>query len=457
MKEQFFSKRNIVCVVMLLLVYILSTWFYNASGDISVIIKYAKMVPQAIADGGLFNYYEYALDNIVEGTVPNYNYFIYLFFTICLAPVYLLNAISPTPAGAVGEILIVNTFLLIFVILSGVLCYKLSRLIGLNKQKSFEVFFIEQTSIILIFGSIGFCQFDVVYLDIILCALLFWYKKQYHRFSLLMSVAIMLKFLPVIIFIPLVLVTHKKLGGIIKHLLIGASCPVVYALLVRIDAGYSKAAEYSNNSLDFALRIFPDDVRLSWGYISLFVIAFVLICYFAYDSEMTDENRLNRMIVPPILSYGSFIITTAWHPQWLVVIAPFMSLAIVLDVGRRSLVWADAIFGIAAVLMLNVGLGGQVDNYMVNNGIIGHFTEYSGITMSDAIQFDYMQEALLSIVIASMLCSMVNVWRDMKTDISIEEVNSREYDFNYSVGILIRGAFLILYPIGLIVFNCVMN
>ena len=457
MRELLSSKKNIVCMVVLLCIYILNTYFYNASGDIETIIKYSKMVWQAIADGRFFDYYSYAFERMIPGTIPNYNYFIYLFFAICLSPVYLLNLIFASPVGLVGEILIVNSFLLAFVILSGFLTYRLSTVMGLNKRRSLEVFFVEQTSIILIFCSVGFCQFDIVYLDIVLCAMCFFVRGQYVRFSLIMSVAIMLKALPIIIFVPLILVVEKKIHKIIGYMLAGVSSTVIYSIVVRFDEGYSAVSSYQNEALNFLGRIFPEDIRLSWGYVSVFVIAFIIICFAAYDYDLRKENDIVAIVVIPIVTYGAFIVTVAWHPQWLVVIAPFIALAIVMNDKKRSLPWVDALLGISIVALLNEGLRGQVDNYMTNNGIVALIFESiaEGQTISDVIDahFGYGSILCQSVLIAGVMYLIIVVVRIFRTGVDIEAVNNREYDLSYRIGIALRGAFLIIYPIGLYVFN----
>ncbi len=457
MRELLTIRRNRICLVMLILVYVISTYFYNTSGDVGVIIKYSKMVWSSLFDGTFFNYYQYAFDNMINGTVPNYNYFIYLFFAICLLPVYLINWISGGAMDIVGEILIVNTFLLFFVILSGYLVYRLSKVMGLNKSKACEVFFVEQTSILLIFGSVGFCQFDIVYVDIVLLALIFCCKKHYVIFSLIMSVAIMLKTLPIIIFIPLILIFEKRIIKILEYLIMGMSLWIVYGLVVRLDDGYDMVNSLSGQSLNFMGRIFPQNVSLSWGHISFFVIAFVVLCFYAYDKQVDKNGIIRGIILVPIAVYGAFLITVAWHPQWLVILAPFMSMAIVVDSSRRSLPWVDAILGIGIVIMVGVGLKGQVDNYMINNGIIGLINSYEGVTIGEIVldKFEYASEFLLSLVIASMLYFVITVWWDLNKKIDFDNINSITYDKTYATGIFVRPIFLIIYPIALLTFNIV--
>ena len=79
----------------------------------------------------------------------------------------------------------------------------------------------------------------------------------------------------------------------------------------------------------------------------------------------------------PLLIYGAFAIFVSWHPQWLAIFAPFLALAVGVNEKRRSLLYCEWGIGLTYCALSNVIYAKNVDNYMVNYGILPMLTGHT--------------------------------------------------------------------------------
>lgn len=450
-----FSGTNRIEWGFVAIMLLFGSFLFSQAGDMQITIRHARDLLSAIKDGDLLHYYTVVKDKALEGgyygraqigASAYYNIFLYLFLAISILPLILIEKIFGFTASDNIAVNYVNVILLLLVLVSALLVFKIAKEMRLSGQQAKEAAYIYLSSAILVFATVGFSQLDIVYLIFTLWGLLFYLRRQYVRFSLIMSVAIMLKVFPILAFIPLIVLVEKRLLHIIKYLLLGMSSTIVFKLVFHGDLGYGITQEKLGEIYGFSKSLFSNGVAVFMMSCSLFALCMILLCIAMYDKECTESLLWKYVIFVPLFAFSSFLMFVGWHPQWTVLVAPFMALAIVVDKQRRSLIYLDAGIGLAIFAASAIVFPKNTDNYMANHGIVAILTghQYSGVTLSDMLNnIDSIAIIIATVFVAMLGYFAVVVTRDLKGAQTVEQLNQNNYLSRW--GVWLRIAIMLLY------------
>lgn len=369
------------------LLIIVGMLFVCQFSDLFDISRTSLKMLDSFKHGNIFGYNDYMYYDALKNQSPSqafacdYNFISIFICGIFLIPVYLIygSDVSFNRGGYAA------VFTLLLVILASLLLsyYLLKRIVkecdmGDSYLRNVRALFISSSMII--YMSVVFGQIDILYLLVIIFALPFYYRKKYLLFSLIMSVAISMKTLPFLVFVPLVLLANKKVKDILMNLAIGMIFPVLTKILFERNVGHGMLADANAIQYGFVERV---NTSMIGGQISLFILSFVLVCIFAYMAK-TDTDNKKKMLYNSMLAifvvYSSFAVFVDWHQQWLTPLV--LSFAFLLPYHEESKklllidVFAEALF----ILFANTG---GVSIYMVNFGIFPKLTGqyYSGTSV----------------------------------------------------------------------------
>ncbi|MEI8200088.1 MAG: hypothetical protein WCG21_08500 [Eubacteriales bacterium] len=221
---------------------------------------------KCISEGKFFHFYEYVLQKeTAAGNLPEtgtqcaaaYNIVIYIIFAIWSLPVYLLNA----AVGIARYAYFLNLWGRILVIGLSVYCAHIITVLAAKftddsaNAKWMGYFFL--SSPIVIYCVIIQNQYDIFSVLATLLALFFYFDKKYYRFSALMSLAICCKIIPVLIFLPLLLLAEKRLIKLFQYIAIGITPYLITTLVFSIfDPGYLATQNLLKTGYDFFGRIY---------------------------------------------------------------------------------------------------------------------------------------------------------------------------------------------------------
>lgn len=224
------------------------------------------------------------------------------------------------------EIIYIKLLLLIFVILSSFIIYKISKKIGFNDKKSKLSSFMFITSPFTMIPVFIISQVEIIMIFFTLLAILD-YLNNNKRYILWFTIAIPLKLFPFFILIPLVLLKEKQIKKIALYIIIPILPYIISSIIFK-----------SPNPSDRNLVAFGTLMGYKIFGVSIFIIIYSLICLFSYLKDIKNNNEFNKLTL-----YISFfvlslitIVNTNFHMYWIVILSPFM--AILLLFSRCNIV-----------------------------------------------------------------------------------------------------------------------
>ena len=363
----------ILGVLVLFSLFLVSQYY-----DLFMIIKSALRMIDSFKSGNFTDYYGYSYTSeLVNQSNKMLFAYEYNFFQIFLTAILIL----PLSFFYNGELygggmdgLIAVTYLSIVMTVLVFVAYKLlirairSCDMSDDYKKSAGALFI--FSPMLIYMIIAYGQIDIMYIIVILLALPFYYNRKYILFSLIMSVAVAMKTLPILIFIPLILLACKKIKDIALNMLIVLVFPVLTKLVFEGSSGHKAISAIIEEDYSYVERI--AEVRIG-DVISVFILVFALICIACYVIKTDTEDKKKMLFTSQLAVfavYGAFAIFVDWHQQWMIplviavsLLIPFFkfdSKVLLLEIALEALYLLAADIRGASLYKINFGLLPQI-------------------------------------------------------------------------------------------------
>ena len=185
-----------------------------------------------------------------------------------------------------------------------------------------------------------------------------------------------------------------------------------------------------NNYYDFKSRLWGASITNEHFGISYFIVIYLVLCFAAYYIKTPEKNRMSRYVAfIPMVAFASFYAFVFWHPQWVVILAPFIALNLVLMQRKRLGLLLDVGMLIGYVMSTIVNFTYNVDNYMINNGLLARFTDkiYSGKTIFEMYESTGLSVYIVySLFAGCLLCFVILSYMELihkkeNTQITTEE------------------------------------
>ncbi len=306
---------------------------YDQTFDMTVTLPQASDLISCLFEGKILHYYTYISERSMQGFYLSYgaayNIFLYITMAILALPMYLLNKL----VGLERYVFLLNLWGRVVFIGLSVFCAhliaKLSLKFTSDQTKSKWAGYLFLSSPIFIYCVIIQNQYDILAVTTTLLALFFYFDKKYFKFSVLMSLAICYKLFPVLIFFPLILLAEKRIGKLLTYSLIAISPYVLSTAFYTIfDPYYGITQDLLKSGYDFFGRVYAAQIGGGFSNISIFMVVFILICVYAYYIQPKMAEYAAIAITMCAASYANFFLFIDWHPQWFIIIMPFIILMI---------------------------------------------------------------------------------------------------------------------------------
>lgn len=380
MKNRFISKLNDTqkpsiidwAIVSAIIVF---CYFSFNHPDILATSTHGKDLVLCILEGKFFSFYDYTQSTAV------YSIILYLVFAIWSLPVMVIYKIFGLPLWGLLEysdipypvLMWYKLLPTLFFIGISVVIYKIIKHIGLNDNTSKWISFLFVSSPIAIFSQFVFGQYDSIGIFFAVLALYYFLQKKYYSFSIWMAVAISFKLFSLFIFLPLVLLFEKRLIHIIKHLAIGVSLYSVVTLMFMGSKGYSDAMAFSGGMTQ---RLFFVGIPSHFGTISLFPLAMIAICIYAYVFKCRDDyDYITRAFFISFAAFAALFSFILWHPQWVIYLCAFMSLVIILSPNTNASLILEILMGVGYITTTVLSFANNVDANLMTFGAFKHIYE----------------------------------------------------------------------------------
>ena len=348
--------------------------------DMQLIVKAGLKIIESIKTGNLLGYYDYSyLSSLIPGNDVsslgyNYDFFLMLPVAIVLFPLsFVMTSDTETYSSYTLPIIILTFLVFLLILATGKVINRICKECGMSSSYTETVRRMFVFSPFMLSASIVFGQVDMIYVFVTAFALLFYYRGHYKTFTALMALAISMKLLPLIIFIPLILLIKKNPLEIIAHSIGAVSVTLVSTLLFKTGAGYSAIMNMVDLKYGFTDMVLSSRI----GIISLFPLAFTLICIYAYAHSNKFESKkelLKSSMFLIFVTYSAFAAFTTWHVQWMIPL--IFALAFLLPMYHEDI--TVMILGVAAEIMLILcSMGGQAPSTYLTDFILPDITGYT--------------------------------------------------------------------------------
>lgn len=296
-----------------------------------------------------------------------YPFPIYIFFAIWNFPLWIIDKLSVFNLSATTNPIPwiwAKGICLCFVLIDGKLIYNLcKKALKLDEEKSLTAMLIFLTSLTTIVPAMVIAQYECIPLCFNLLGITAYLKDDKKKFYIYFSIAIVLKFFALIIFIPLLLIKEKNIIKIFINLLKGLSLFIFFTIfgLIMAKLFAAPASSSSGNSVTdsahLATHIFDYFTENKIADYSIFILFYTISCIYIWLHDFSSYNK-NKLIIY-ICAYfftGLFICAKLGFYYWMILTVPFISILIVMSSKPLILLFLTTVAQACALIGTVIGI-----------------------------------------------------------------------------------------------------
>jgi hypothetical protein len=306
---------------------------------------------------------------------------LYVIFALWMAPYYFLGL--PVAHQAIGglplfpeEIIWAKLLLVIFFLLSVLLVFRISKLIhpsSPSRQAIATWAFTLSPFALFAFGV--FSQYDILGVFFTLWAFHKLLQRKLTAFAVLIGVALTFKFFAALLVVPLVLLASKNFLQIIRLGFL-ASVPLILQL-----AAYWSNEAFRNQIFGLVTGKATGAATSSLTYIVAAI--YIVMCLAATLSSKWPGTFEQKAVLFSVTAYGLMLSVVVWHPQWLIILTPFLALAVSMISASRTWLLLESILFLGFIGIVVTSWKYNVDGLMIERGALASFFSDPKLLVSD--------------------------------------------------------------------------
>ena len=351
-----------ICDVVFFTLAAVAAFFFTSHPDLWETANHSYVFLECLFSGQFLDFYEVvaAHENwyyYINGA--NYNILIYIIFGIWELPIFLIHQIFSLPLDESFMIHWAKVVPCLFYIGCGAMFAKLGQKLGLAKEKALMAAMFFLFNPIAFFSPMVMGQYDTLCLFFTLWALTHYAEGRYQRFSFILGIGVVCKFFPLLIFVPLILLVEKRIPKIIQY---GVTTLWLYIPTTLLFMG--RTGEAGGFTMAMINRMFELTVPMGVADMPLFILLYALVLFaaFVYNPK-SEKTRQYLGVYIPMVVFGLLFICIHWHPQWLVLLMPFVVMTTQLHTNRTPWYWLELVMAAGYFLIgfcYNAGQTGAV-------------------------------------------------------------------------------------------------
>ncbi|MBE6877967.1 MAG: hypothetical protein E7488_02230 [Ruminococcaceae bacterium] len=337
-------------------------FFFMSHPDIWETANHSYVFLECLFSGRFFDYYEVVAAHdswyyYINGA--NYNILIYIIFGIWELPVFIINQIFSLPLDESFMIHWAKAVPCFFYIGCGWMLKNLGEKLGLAKEKAFMAAMFFLFNPIAFFSPVVMGQYDTLCLFFTLWALIYYAQGRYQKFSFILGIGVVCKFFPLMIFVPLILLVEKRIPKLLQY---GITTLWLYIPTTLLFMG--RTGDAGGFTMAMINRMFELTVPMGITDMPLFILLYAIVVFAAFLYNPKSEQTVKYLTVyVPMVVFGLLFICIHWHPQWLVLLMPFVVMTTHLHTNRTPWYWLDIVMAAGYFLIgfcYNAGQTGAV-------------------------------------------------------------------------------------------------
>ena len=310
-----------VCLTLLMVSY--------TYGDNTVITLHGMNVWSALRDGELLHFYQYndgvAPPNEEFHSVPIiYGFLTFLFIAIWNLPLWLLQEFAGvnvfTSVLCLAWMKVINV---LFMLGTAWLVQRISlHLAPTSRWVPWSGFFF-LTSGFLVAAVFVMVQFDIIYMFFAMLGLYFVVHDRRKAFVVAFAVAVAIKWFPLFVFLPVLLLVEKRISRILLCL-VGA-LSVAFAFKIPFLFSENPSAEVGSELIRH--MVLTNRLPLGLEGVPTFAVLFGLVCIASFVHRPADPPALNRAVIyAGFAGVASFFVAAPAFPYWFALMCPFIAI-----------------------------------------------------------------------------------------------------------------------------------
>lgn len=346
-------------VLVCFLLYFFLTMYYS---DILITCEHSINFLHCLFRGKFLDFYDYAKANSTYGTGAMYDVLVYMLFGIWNFPVFILNR---TVGVSIFNPVFLLWYKLLVVIFVGVCIYYIRKICWIctkDEKKTKYIVLFSLSSLLVIVPSLQVAQYDAIYLCLMLMGVYNLMQRKKKLFVLFFALAVPIKFISLIFFIPLLLLSEKNIIKIIVNICCIGILPLISKVLFGNSIAY---AEIENFTVEYFFDCFyTTNIRIvGIEGISFFAISYACICIYAHAKKM--DVIKNKEYIQILFGTALFFFYFCnVPPYWLIILGVFLNIYIFvcienLDIGLWLELVISSCFFICHIIKTNWVFGGQ--------------------------------------------------------------------------------------------------
>ncbi|MDR2447189.1 MAG: hypothetical protein LBD58_07865 [Treponema sp.] len=301
-------------------------------GDIRGVNRRWVELVDALLKGRFFDFHQYVIEKSTL-ELPSYDMLIYIIFALWNSPLYIIKTVFNVDIFTSYPCLFYfKSMLAAFSAGAGWMLYKICLAMNIKKDAAKWAVFLFFTSAYFFVPVLVIVQYDIICLFFILAGFYFYLKNNGKLFLLFFAIATPLKFFPILVFIPLVLLKEKKILRIVINC--GLALSPLAALRILFPGHSSIPVEDSTflRLTTSALKLFSVGPSLP-----VFLIIYALVCAYCYFKTPApeDKNKISSYVC--LFIYLTLSMSIAFHPYWILLASPFAVLVIAQNLDKLKL------------------------------------------------------------------------------------------------------------------------
>lgn len=378
-------------------------------GDLLLTTRHGISFFDLLLKGDLYNFYKANFETgtgFFTGVIITYDIPIFIIFSIWNIPIWIYTKLSTIPwETQFLNVIWAKMILVFFLAASCVVIYKILEYFKIKDvDKKIGIYLYVSSPLVLMVIAL-FGGYDIISVFFTLLGIYYYIKIDNKKFILFFTIAISLKLFALFVFIPLLLLNEKR----IMKIGLSSFITLIPTLLSKII--YHNAPKYyeSMNWFEDGMldRIMSSKVTSPFNGISIFVTLMVLLCIYCYAKNLkNDKEKRYFSIYIPLIVYSIFITFVAIHPQWLILIIPYMILLIIINKqDRRINLMLDTAFGGLYLLLMNIWYPSVFSPYIIKMMLLEKIFKLNNKAINTHIfdRFQNFSPVINAMIVAALL------------------------------------------------------
>lgn len=373
--------------VIILLMGLVPFFFLNHP-DIIETTMHTRILLHDIFSGRFFDFYQdtmAAKEIFGYANAAHYHIIFYLLCAIWNLPLYLLSLLFSV--SDFWFILHTKALGVVVWVLCGIVLQKIAQVLQYSQQEQKWICCFLWLCPVGFFTIFGMGQYDSLALFFILIALYYYFQDKMPLFVATMGVALVFKMFALFIFIPLLLLKEKRIWRILQYLL----CSLwLYLPLSVLFLGNTGDMGFFNSLI--TERFFVHGLPVV-GNASILLVILATVYFFCWIwTPKTIEIQNQFAIYLCLAVFSVLFLLVYWHPQWLVLLTPFLLLTIFKSKCINYWFVLHGIWLSGYFILLAFLFEGQLESNLFDFGILGEwfgiYTHQQELIRTNSIYFD---------------------------------------------------------------------